>query len=56
MMLECRGTQGQEAEIRKPKAELKRMTEERDILKKRHACMNRTLPRRPGKVRIYPGT
>ena len=53
---ERQAVQGQEAEIRKLKAELKRGTEERDILKKAfmHACMNRTLPRRPGKVRIYP--
>lgn len=44
---ERQATQGQEAEIRKLKAELKRVTEECDILKGVHACMNRTLPRRP---------
>lgn len=42
--------QGQAAEIRRLKAELKRVSEERDILKK----PQRTLPKSPGKVRVYP--
>jgi len=44
--------QGQAAEIRRLKAELKRVSEERDILKK----PQRTLPRSHDKVRIHPGT
>ena len=42
--------QDQQTENRRLKAELKRVTEERDILKK----APRTLPRSPGEVRIYP--
>lgn len=41
----------QQAEIRRLKAELKRVTEERDILKK----PPHTLPRSPGKVCLHPG-
>lgn len=39
----------QQAEMRRLKAELKRVTEERDILK----GPPRTLPRCPGKVRLH---
>jgi hypothetical protein len=51
--------QDQTAEIRKLKAELRRVTEERDILKKpphpqRGFPAGHTLPRNPGKVRIHP--
>ncbi len=48
--------QDQQAELRQVKAELKRVTEERDILKKAAAylCPLGALPRRPGEVRIYP--
>jgi transposase len=48
---ERQAAQGQEAEMRKLKAELKRVTEERDIPKR----PPRTLPRRPDRARIYPG-
>lgn len=47
---ERKAAQDQQAEIRQLKAELKRVTEERDILKKRPP---RTLPRSPGEVRVY---
>ena len=40
----------QTEELRRLKAELKRVSEERDILKK----PPRTLPSYPGKVRVYP--
>lgn len=43
--------QGQAADIRRLKAELKRVSEERDILKR----PQRTLPKGPGKVRIHSG-
>ena len=42
--------QEQSAEIRRLRNELKRVTEERDILKK----PPRTLPRCPGEVRVHP--
>ena len=42
-------TQSQSAEIRKLKAELRRVTEERDILKKAAAYFARS----PGKVRVH---
>lgn len=41
-----------EDEIRRLKADLMRVTEERDILKRPHS----TLPRSPGEVRIYQAT
>ena len=41
----------QNAEVRRLRAELKRVTEERDILKR----PQRTLPRRPGEVRVHEG-
>jgi len=41
----------QQAEIRRLKAELSRVTEERDILKK----SPRTSPKSPCEVRLYPG-
>jgi transposase len=47
---ERRAVHEQQAEVRRFKAELKRVTKERDILKK----AARTLPRRRGKVRVYP--
>ena len=43
--------QGQAAEIRRLQAELKRVSDERDILKRPPY----TLPRSPGKVRIHQG-
>ena len=43
----------QDAEIRKVKVELRRVTEERDIPEKRPRS---TLPRSPGKVRVYQST
>ena len=42
----------QAAKLKRLEAELKRVTEERDILKKRPP---RTLPSSPGEVRIHPG-
>jgi transposase len=48
--------QDHQTENRRLKAELKRVTEERDILKKAAAylCPRGALPRSPGEVRIYP--
>jgi transposase-like protein len=44
--------QSQQAELRRLKAERKRVIEERNILKR----PQRTLPRNPGEVRLYQGT
>jgi transposase len=47
---EQQAVQDQEAEVRSLRAELKRVTDERDILKR----PPRTLPRRSGDVRVHP--